>query len=180
VVVVLDQFTRRLVGFGVDAGDVTAVDLCCMFNTPIRGQGVPRHLGTITIPSVEAHRWQANLPILDIDFLSRVAYCSALLTAPPAPHSNIPGAAAAVNGGRSSRVAHTPSASTRGRCAVLSGSRRSSSRVCSHSVFCVMHQQDGRSVCSTAALNAADRIIAPVVPSLCRQQGWTAPSAPGD
>src|SRR5215470_454509 len=28
VLVVMDQFTRRLVGFGVHAGDVTAVDLC--------------------------------------------------------------------------------------------------------------------------------------------------------
>src|SRR5215471_1053340 len=43
VLVVMDQFTRR-VGIGVHAGAVTGVDLCCMFNVAIHGQGVPRYL----------------------------------------------------------------------------------------------------------------------------------------
>jgi transposase InsO family protein len=74
VLVVMDQFTRRLVGFGVHAGGVTAVDLCCMFNTAIRGQGVPRHLSTDHDPLFEAHRWQANLRILEIDELKTVPH----------------------------------------------------------------------------------------------------------
>ena len=44
VLVVMDHFTRRLVGIGVHAGAVTGVDLCCMFNVAIHGQGVPRYL----------------------------------------------------------------------------------------------------------------------------------------
>jgi putative transposase len=74
VLVVMDQFTRRLVGFGVRAGDVTAVDLCCMFSTAIRGQDVPRHLSTDHHPLFEAHRWQANLRILEIDELKTVPH----------------------------------------------------------------------------------------------------------
>ena len=60
VLVVMDHFTRRLVGIGVHAGAVTGVDLCCMFNAAIHGQGVPRYLSTDHDPLFEAHRWQAN------------------------------------------------------------------------------------------------------------------------
>lgn len=67
VLVVMDQFTRRLVGMGVHHGTVTGADLCRMFNAAIRGQGAPRHLSTDHDPLFEAHRWTANLRILDID-----------------------------------------------------------------------------------------------------------------
>ncbi|KAF5406730.1 MAG: hypothetical protein Udaeo2_32100 [Candidatus Udaeobacter sp.] len=39
VLVVMDQFTRRLVGFGVHCGVVTGLDVCRMFNSAVRGQG---------------------------------------------------------------------------------------------------------------------------------------------
>ena len=65
VLVVMDQFTRRLVGVGVHCGTVTGADLCRMFNAAIHGQGVPRHLSTDHDPVFEAHRWMANLRILD-------------------------------------------------------------------------------------------------------------------
>src|SRR5262245_37680594 len=44
VLVVMDQFTRRLVGIGVHCGAVTGADVCRMFNAAIHGQGTPRHL----------------------------------------------------------------------------------------------------------------------------------------
>ena len=44
VLVVMDQFTRRLVGIGVHRGAVTGADLCCMFNAAIHSRGTPRHL----------------------------------------------------------------------------------------------------------------------------------------
>ena len=74
VLVVMDHFTRRLVGIGVHAGAVTGVDLCCMFNAAIHGQGLPRYLSTDHDPLFEAHRWQANLRILEIDELKTVPY----------------------------------------------------------------------------------------------------------
>ncbi|HUE89213.1 MAG TPA: integrase core domain-containing protein [Vicinamibacterales bacterium] len=38
-----------------------------MFNAAIHGQGTPRHLSSDHDPLFEAHRWMANLRILEID-----------------------------------------------------------------------------------------------------------------
>jgi len=72
VLVVMDQFTRRLVGVGVHRGAVTAADVCRMFNAAIQGQGAPRRLSTDHDPLFEAYRWRANLRILEIDELKTV------------------------------------------------------------------------------------------------------------
>ena len=74
VLVVMDQFTRRLVGIGVHCGPVTGADLCCMFNAAIHGQGPPRHLSTDHDPLFEAHRWTVSLRILDIDEIKTVPH----------------------------------------------------------------------------------------------------------
>ena len=74
MLLVMDQFTRRLVGIGVHGGALTGADLCRMFNTAIHGQGAPRHLSTDHDPLFEAHRWTANLRILDIDEIKTVPY----------------------------------------------------------------------------------------------------------
>jgi putative transposase len=42
VLAVMDQFTRRLIGFGVHSGDVDGIALCCMFSTIISGNEPPR------------------------------------------------------------------------------------------------------------------------------------------
>jgi transposase InsO family protein len=41
VLVVMDQFTRRVIGFGVHSGAVDGVTLCRMFQRAIRGHGLP-------------------------------------------------------------------------------------------------------------------------------------------
>ena len=46
VLVVMDQFTRRIIGFGVQAVAVDGPALCRMFNQAISGQGRPRRLRT--------------------------------------------------------------------------------------------------------------------------------------
>ena len=74
VLVVMDQFTRRLAGIGVHCGTVTGADVCRMFNAAIHGQGVPRRLSTDHDPVFEAHRWMANLRILEIDELKTVPH----------------------------------------------------------------------------------------------------------
>src|SRR5262249_50719319 len=56
-----------LVGFGVHGGALTGADVCRIFNAAIRAQGAPRHLSTDHDPLFEAHRWTANLRILEID-----------------------------------------------------------------------------------------------------------------
>jgi transposase InsO family protein len=74
VLVVMDQFTRRLVGVGVHHGPVNSADLCRMFNAAIHGRGTPQHLSTDHDPLFEAHRWAANLRILEIDEIKTVPY----------------------------------------------------------------------------------------------------------
>ena len=74
VLVVMDQCTRRLVGFGVHHGSVDAPGLCRMFNAATHGQGAPRHLSTDHDPLFEAHRWQANLRLLEIDEIKTVPH----------------------------------------------------------------------------------------------------------
>ena len=74
VFVVMDQFTRRIIGLGVQHGDVDGANLCRMFNEAIRGQGTPRHLSTDHDPLFEAHRWQANLRVLEIDEIKTVPH----------------------------------------------------------------------------------------------------------
>ncbi len=74
VLVVMDQFTRRLVGFGVHHGPVDAPNLCRMFNSAIHEQGAPRRLSTDHDPLFEAHRWTANLRLLEIDEIKTVPH----------------------------------------------------------------------------------------------------------
>src|SRR5438876_2543379 len=74
VLVVMDQFTRRLVGIGVHRGAVNGADLCRMFNAAIHGQHTPRHLSTDHDPLFEAHRWKANLRILEVDEVKTVPH----------------------------------------------------------------------------------------------------------
>jgi transposase InsO family protein len=44
VLVVMDQFTRRIIGFGVHNCMVDGVALCRMVNRAIRGQSLPKYL----------------------------------------------------------------------------------------------------------------------------------------
>jgi transposase InsO family protein len=74
VLVVMDQFTRRLIGFGVHAGDVDGIALCRMFNRIISGKVPPRYLSTDNDPLFEYHRWQANLRILEIDRIRSIPF----------------------------------------------------------------------------------------------------------
>jgi putative transposase len=74
VLVVMDQFTRRLVGVGVHRGPDNGADLCRMFNAAIHGRGAPRHLSTDHDPLFDAHRWRANLRILEIDEIKTVPH----------------------------------------------------------------------------------------------------------
>ena len=75
VLVVMDQFTRRIVGFGVQAVTVDGVALCRMFNRAIRGQpGMPKYLSSDNDPLYRFHQWQANLRILDVAEIKTVPY----------------------------------------------------------------------------------------------------------
>ena len=74
VLVVMDQFTRRIIGFGVHSGDVDGLALCRMFNTAISTRGAPKYLSSDNDPLFQYHQWQANLRILNIDELKSIPY----------------------------------------------------------------------------------------------------------
>jgi putative transposase len=74
VLVVMDQCTRRIVGFGVHRGAVDGVGLCRMFNRATRGHTPPTSLSSDHDRLYEFHRWQANLRILDVKEIKTVPY----------------------------------------------------------------------------------------------------------
>ena len=74
VLVVMDQYTRRIVGFGVHAGIVDGVALCRMFNRAIRGQATPKYLSSDHDPLYRFHQWQANLRVLGVTEIKTVPY----------------------------------------------------------------------------------------------------------
>jgi transposase InsO family protein len=74
VLVVMDQCTRRIVGFGVHRDVVDGVGLCRMFNRATRGQSSPTYLSSDHDPLYRFHQWQANLRILDVKEIKTVPY----------------------------------------------------------------------------------------------------------
>jgi putative transposase len=74
VLVVMDQCTRRIVGFAVHRGVVDGMSLCRMFNRATRGQPSPKHLSSDHDPLYRSHQWQANLRILDVREVKTVPY----------------------------------------------------------------------------------------------------------
>jgi putative transposase len=72
VLVVMDQFTRRIVGFGVQAAAVDGPALCRMLNQAIAGQGPPTRLSTDHDPPFRFHRWHVNLRLLGVETVQTV------------------------------------------------------------------------------------------------------------
>jgi hypothetical protein len=66
MLVVMDQWTRRIVGFGVQRGVVDGVELCRMFNQATDCQTPPTYLSSDHDPLYRFHRWQVNLRILTV------------------------------------------------------------------------------------------------------------------
>ena len=65
--VVMDQYTRRIIGFAVHAGNVDGPAACWMFNDATSGNSWPERLSSDNDPLFQYHRWKANLRVLDIE-----------------------------------------------------------------------------------------------------------------
>lgn len=72
VLVVMDQFTRRIIGFGVQRGIVDGTALCRMFRQAIGGHFLPKYLSTDHDPLYRFHQWQANLRVLEVTEIKTV------------------------------------------------------------------------------------------------------------
>jgi putative transposase len=79
VMVVMDVFTRRIVGFAVAAANLDGIAVCRLFNRAIARQTLPEYLCSDHDPLFRFHRWRANLRVLEIDELK---------TIPEAPRSH--------------------------------------------------------------------------------------------
>jgi len=69
---VMDIYTRRIIGFSVHVGEPDGVAYCRMFNKIISGNALPTYLSSDNDPCFLFHRWKANLRILDIEEIKTV------------------------------------------------------------------------------------------------------------
>jgi putative transposase len=74
VLVVIDVFTRRIIGFGIERGSIDGVSVCRMFNHAVTGRPPPKHVSTDHDPLFRFHRWLANLRIREIEEVKSVPY----------------------------------------------------------------------------------------------------------
>src|ERR1700692_2273743 len=74
VLVVMDQFTRRIIGFGLHAGIIDGRALCRMFQRAIRASALPKYLSSDHDPLYRFHQWQANLRVLGVSEIKTVPY----------------------------------------------------------------------------------------------------------
>ncbi|MGK0173617.1 MAG: putative transposase [Gammaproteobacteria bacterium] len=74
VLVIMGQFTRRIIGYGIHCGNVHGPAVCRMFTDAFDREGSPRYLSTDHDPLFEFHRWKANLRILEIDEIKTIPH----------------------------------------------------------------------------------------------------------
>ena len=75
VMLVMHQFTRRIIGFAVQAGHLDGIGICCLFNRIIsKNKPLPKHLSTDNDPLFTSHRWQANLRVFDSEAIKTVPH----------------------------------------------------------------------------------------------------------
>ena len=72
VMVLMDIFTRRIIGFGVAPANLDGPGVCGMFNRAIARQSLPKYLSSDHDPLFRFQRWQANLRILEIDEIKSI------------------------------------------------------------------------------------------------------------
>jgi len=75
ILTVMDQYTRRIIGFGLHRGPVDGITLCRMFNHALQGhRSMPKYLSSDNDPLYRFPQWQANLRILEVAEIKTVPY----------------------------------------------------------------------------------------------------------
>jgi transposase InsO family protein len=75
ILVVMDQYTRRIMGFGLHAGPFDGLALCRMFNHALQGhRSMPKYLSSDDDPLYRSPQWQANLRIREVAEIKTVPY----------------------------------------------------------------------------------------------------------
>ena len=66
---VMDVFTRRIVGFGIAPASIDGMSVCHMLNCPLLGNP---NRNISTDPLFRFHRWLANLRVLEVEEMKSV------------------------------------------------------------------------------------------------------------
>jgi putative transposase len=74
VLAVMDVFTRRIIGFGVERASIDRISVWRMFNHAVAGKSLPRHLSTDHDPLFRFHRWLANLRVPGVEEIKSVPF----------------------------------------------------------------------------------------------------------
>jgi len=74
IMIVMDVFTRRIIGFGVAPADLDGPAVCRMFNRVIAKRTPPKYLSSDNDPLFRFHRWRANLRILEVDEIKTIPF----------------------------------------------------------------------------------------------------------
>ncbi len=74
VLLVMDQWSRKIMGFGIKTGPVNGPVLCRMFHQIITSACSPKYLSTDHDPLFRFRRWKANLRILDIEEIKTIPF----------------------------------------------------------------------------------------------------------
>ena len=72
VMVVMDQFTRRIIGLSVCKGAMKAEDLCMMFFNIVSDSALPKRISTDNDPLFESLIWKINLAEWGVDEIKSV------------------------------------------------------------------------------------------------------------
>jgi len=74
VMVVMDVYSRRIIGFGVERSSIDGTSVCRMFNQSIAGNQQPKRIRTDHDPLFRFHRWLANLRVQEIDQIRSIPH----------------------------------------------------------------------------------------------------------
>src|SRR5262245_21872599 len=74
ILVVMDVYTRRIVGFGIAAANLDGIRVCRMFNRAIARETLPKHLSSDHDSLFRFHCWRANLRVLDVDEIKTIPH----------------------------------------------------------------------------------------------------------
>ena len=74
VLLVMEQWSRQIVGFAVHSGPLDGPTVCCMFNHATSTKEKPKYLSSDHDPLFRYHQWQANLRIMGIEEIKTVPY----------------------------------------------------------------------------------------------------------
>jgi len=73
IMVVMDQYSRRIIGFSIQKDGYSGPTVCRMFNEIVsQSQVYPKRISTDNDPIFNFNRWKANLRIMDIEEIKSV------------------------------------------------------------------------------------------------------------